>query len=116
MVERGNGSEVRVTEVTRRVLEVVQAGVVPYVEALEWQRALAQARIERQVPHDLLLLLEHPPVVTLVRNSLPLPPVRPEQVRVVGVAAQDRKSTRLNPSHVAISYAVFCLTKQHSHA
>src|SRR5207247_10032608 len=68
-VERGNGSEARVTDVTSRVLEVVQAGVVPYVEALEWQRALAQARIERQVPHDLLLLLEHPPVVTLGRNS-----------------------------------------------
>src|SRR5207253_4057929 len=26
--------------------------------------------------------------------------------------AQDRKSTRLNSSHVAISYAVFCLKKQ----
>src|SRR5690625_841466 len=26
------------------------------------------------------------------------------------VAARDRKSTRLNSSHVAISYAVFCLT------
>jgi lipoyl(octanoyl) transferase len=55
--------------VTDRVLEVVQAGVVPYGEALEWQRRLAQARIERRTPHDLLLLLEHPPVVTLGRNS-----------------------------------------------
>src|SRR5690606_40223952 len=27
------------------------------------------------------------------------------------VAAQDRKSTRLNSSHVKISYAVFCLNK-----
>src|SRR5690625_6059066 len=26
-----------------------------------------------------------------------------------GVTFADRKSTRLNPSHVAISYAVFCL-------
>src|SRR5690625_6111200 len=26
--------------------------------------------------------------------------------------AEDRKSTRLNSSHVAISYAVFCLTKK----
>jgi lipoyl(octanoyl) transferase len=51
------------------VLEVVQAGVVPYAEALEWQRSLAQARIERRIPHDLLLLLEHPPVVTLGRNA-----------------------------------------------
>src|SRR5690625_5607972 len=29
-------------------------------------------------------------------------------------AAQDRKSTRLNSSHVAISYAVFCLKKKTS--
>src|SRR5690625_7058721 len=29
-----------------------------------------------------------------------------------GVAAGDRKSTRLNSSHVAISYAVFCLKKK----
>ena len=79
MVERGNGSEVRVTDVTSRVLEVVQAGVVPYVEALEWQRALAQARIERQVPHDLLLLLEHPPVVTLGRNSHHAHLLRPDE-------------------------------------
>ena len=54
---------------TRPVLEVIEAGVVPYAEALEWQRGLAQARIERRIPHDLLLLLEHPPVVTLGRAS-----------------------------------------------
>src|SRR5438874_7304706 len=29
-----------------------------------------------------------------------------------GTAAQDRKSTRLNSSHVEISYAVFCLKKK----
>src|ERR1039458_6830627 len=28
-----------------------------------------------------------------------------------GVAASDRKSTRLNSSHLGISYAVFCLKK-----
>src|SRR5690625_5522957 len=28
----------------------------------------------------------------------------------------DRKSTRLNSSHVAISYAVFCLKKKRQHA
>src|SRR5690625_6301822 len=34
-------------------------------------------------------------------------------VGVVGAAAgADRKSTRLNSSHVAISYAVFCLKKK----
>src|SRR5690606_41473593 len=30
----------------------------------------------------------------------------------VGVINQDRKSTRLNSSHVKISYAVFCLRKK----
>jgi len=55
--------------VSDRVLEVIQAGVVPYAEALAWQRELAQARIERRIPHDVLLLLEHPPVLTLGRNS-----------------------------------------------
>ena len=54
---------------TERLLDVVQGGLVPYGEALEWQRTLAQARIERRLPHDLLLLLEHPPVVTLGRTS-----------------------------------------------
>src|SRR5699024_12612518 len=30
----------------------------------------------------------------------------------VGMKAEDRKSTRLNSSHVSISYAVFCLKKK----
>jgi lipoyl(octanoyl) transferase len=55
--------------VSGRVLDVVQAGVVPYAEALEWQRSLAQARIDGRLVNDLLLLLEHPAVVTLGRNS-----------------------------------------------
>src|SRR2546426_5991324 len=29
--------------------------------------------------------------------------------------ARDRKSTRLNPSHLVISYAVFCLKKKKDH-
>src|ERR1039458_411416 len=31
-----------------------------------------------------------------------------------GAAHRDRKSTRLNSSHLGISYAVFCLKKKHS--
>lgn len=52
-------------------------GVVPYAEALELQRALADDRISGRIP-DTLLLLEHPPVVTLGRgtrqSSLPIDP------------------------------------------
>ena len=50
-------------------LEVVQAGTVPYPDALAWQRALADERIAGRLSHDVLLLLEHPPVVTFGRNS-----------------------------------------------
>src|SRR5690606_41653071 len=34
------------------------------------------------------------------------------KIVAVAVVAQDRKSTRLNSSHVKISYAVFCLKKK----
>src|SRR5436309_9664582 len=33
----------------------------------------------------------------------------------IGIAHTDRKSTRLNSSHVKISYAVFCLKKKKQH-
>src|SRR3989442_3524863 len=36
----------------------------------------------------------------------------PDAVAAIDAATQDRKSTRLNSSHVRISYAVFCLKKK----
>ena len=47
-----------------RPLEVRRLGVVPYAAALEMQRALVEERRAGRVP-DLLLLLEHPHVITL---------------------------------------------------
>ena len=52
----------------RRLL-VCDLGVVPYAEALELQRAVARARISRAFSDDLLLLVEHPPVITTGRSS-----------------------------------------------
>src|SRR5690625_7040643 len=56
-------------------------------------------------------------------NSYPLPIVYPSFLKnpntpvvwtifVKAFGSTDRKSTRLNSSHVAISYAVFCLKKK----
>src|SRR5690606_40883976 len=42
----------------------------------------------------------------------PLPWAMKEASRILGQT--DRKSTRLNSSHVKNSYAVFCLKKKHS--
>src|SRR5690625_5661944 len=39
----------------------------------------------------------------------------PADATVTVTASVDRKSTRLNSSHVAISYAVFCLKKKKYH-
>src|SRR5215813_14479309 len=47
--------------------------------------------------------------LTLPRYEPPAPPGLPAPLRL---AAGDRKSTRLNSSHVRISYAVFCLKKK----
>ena len=52
-----------------RELWTVPLGRVPYGEALELQRSLAKDRISGAIPQDVLLLLEHPPVVTLGRSS-----------------------------------------------
>ena len=50
-------------------LLIVNLGLVPYAEALEFQRAVARARIAGAVAEDVLLLVEHPPVVTLGRRT-----------------------------------------------
>jgi lipoyl(octanoyl) transferase len=67
------------------MLEVVTAGLVPYEEALAWQRRLASARIDRTLDHDVLLLLEHPPVITLGRASKGEHLLNPQDVPVVEV-------------------------------
>jgi len=62
-------ADLRGSSETRRLMEVVNLGLVPYARALELQRAAARARITGALAHDVLLLLEHPPVITLGRSS-----------------------------------------------
>jgi lipoate-protein ligase B len=52
-----------------RELWVVSLGTMGYAEALELQRFLALERINGGIPQDMLLLVEHPPVVTLGRSA-----------------------------------------------
>jgi lipoyl(octanoyl) transferase len=51
------------------LLLTLQLGTVPYGIALELQRDLARRRIAGEIDEDMLLLLEHPPVVTLGRTA-----------------------------------------------
>ena len=65
-------------------LSVVDLGRRPYAEVLDLQRALCRQRMAGQRHEDLLVLVEHEPVVTLGRgtraSSLPLPPSELERL------------------------------------
>ena len=66
-----------------RPLRVEDLGLVPYRDALAIQRELRARRISGELAEDVLLLVEHPPVVTLGRgtraSSLPLAPAALER-------------------------------------
>jgi len=68
-----------------RAVQVVRAGLVPYRAALAWQRELAAARIAGRLRDDLLLLVEHPPVVTLGRTARAAHVLRDAGIEVVEV-------------------------------
>jgi lipoyl(octanoyl) transferase len=50
-------------------LLVVNLGTMAYADALDLQRSVAHARIDGRIGDDVLLLVEHPPVVTLGRSA-----------------------------------------------
>jgi lipoate-protein ligase B len=64
-------------------LRVEDLGLRAYGETLELQRELRRRRISGELAEDVLLLVEHPPVVTLGRGSratsLPLAPAQLER-------------------------------------
>jgi lipoyl(octanoyl) transferase len=72
---------------TLRALEIRRLGLVPYGEALELQKRLVEQRRSDDLP-DQLLLLQHPPVITLgvrTRNSRANVIAAPETLAASGV-------------------------------
>jgi lipoate-protein ligase B len=71
--------------VSRRLL-VLELGRRPYEEVLDLQRALCRERMAGRRREDLLLLVEHDPVVTLGRSTRPTSlPVPPPALRARGI-------------------------------
>lgn len=71
-------------------LLAAQLGTVPYGDALELQRELAKRRIAGEIDEDILLLLEHPPVVTLGRTAKEAHIVSsPERLRARGIEVHE---------------------------
>src|SRR6266702_236061 len=78
------------------------------------------------LPRFFFLMIRRPPRSTLFPYTTLFRSLRPraqtaapassdpraDRARAAPRRRRDRKSTRLNPSHVAISYAVFCLKKK----
>jgi lipoyl(octanoyl) transferase len=52
-------------------LFVVDLGLCPYDDAWAYQKRALAARISGELPEDLLILVQHPPVVTLGRRTKP---------------------------------------------
>ena len=55
----------------RPPLKVAWCGTLPYGPTWEWQRRLAATRASGELAHDVLLLLEHPPVYTMGKGGSP---------------------------------------------
>ena len=69
-----------------RELWVVDLGRRTYADVLELQRAVARARISGEIAQDVLLFVEHEPVITLGRSSKDAHLVaNPEQLQARGV-------------------------------
>src|SRR2546426_6565038 len=80
-----------------------------------FRSGVGKERLERPVTRQ-LGLAEHLHLARVERQEVGAP----QKLVVIGLAhrlplghlRQDRKSTRLNSSHLVISYAVFCLKKK----
>ncbi len=69
-----------------RPLAVVDLGHLPYAESHELQRTLCDLRASGEIDRDLLLLVEHEPVVTLGRGTRPESlPLAPDELRRRGL-------------------------------
>lgn len=58
-------------ETQPRCCYLFNPGLMPYTDALLWQRSLVNDRIHHHHLDDVLILLEHPPVYTLGQGSNP---------------------------------------------
>src|SRR5690606_41691548 len=95
------------------LLRPPRSTLFPYTTLFRSNQLTAHDLLNSQIPHALLkgaLGMRN----AIVHDYLNLDWTRIEAVLVNKHYQADRKSTRLNSSHVKISYAVFCLKKKNN--
>src|SRR6267378_967688 len=112
-------------KVQKLEIKISQSTVSKYmVRQLKAQSQIWRTCLEKHVKLFFFLMIRRPPsstlfpYTTLFRSGTDgwercgTSARRPQWVPAHSQTAPDRKSTRLNSSHVEISYAVFCLKKK----
>src|SRR5690625_6574444 len=92
------------------VIKRVTTVVAPKRAAL----ATVEARATRPAINDSGVATIDETTIAMIDANKYIPSTRQKLPRVSSQPRLDRKSTRLNSSHVAISYAVFCLKKKNT--
>src|SRR5207302_3652065 len=88
----------------------------PYTTLFRSLRAARLHPVQRRAMRPLAGEDPLPGRACLVYQGIPARPDRTDDADVLHpILPADRKSTRLNSSHVKISYAVFCLKKKKEH-
>src|ERR1035438_10702982 len=103
---------------TRRLIESLSTHLEDHLTA--WKSSLVDARrdieallttLSDKIPAHAKPLLAEDLVSLMLEDVIP-PAPPPAAAAAPGAPQADRKSTRLNSSHLGISYAVFCLKKK----
>src|SRR5690554_4351268 len=79
------------------------------------ENAFADIDVQLKLRHDLVPQLVNSVKGYMEHEAGTLKAITEARQAAVSASSVDRKSTRLNSSHVRISYAVFCLKKKKIH-
>src|SRR5690625_2469528 len=109
-----NGSTLRPRNTLARGVNGKSSGSVSWLDDIAKLTHLVEQGGSRRGAQMIMLVDSHPDIVEFIISKMQNPRIlrylientADEQIKI------DRKSTRLNSSHVAISYAVFCLKKK----
>src|SRR6267142_5017815 len=112
--------EPRVTAIKRGAYDFIEKPfksdrlILVATRALETSRLKREVKELKQLAPTASILTGRSPCMNQLRQTIDRAAKANSRILIVGPSGsgKDRKSTRLNSSHMSISYAVFCLKKK----